>query len=215
MQIVPIFCEDVEANQHNYNSSCHTQDETCGLTVPSQEPGRFSNWSDLIMSTQAMTQSDIQTVYLSPVQARLIVNATAGSADTRFLNRDIVDDIQRHFKLVCKRLVIPRTGLSINLDACEPMDNSGCSCPLISVRDIITRLIYSKVALKAIQREIQENTGYIKIYFHPWRDSLSNENRYRVFCAPGTARITAIRYVPPPQNMIAQRDVFDSFTFST
>jgi hypothetical protein len=140
-----------------------------------------------------MTQSDVQTVFLSPHQARLILDATVGAKKSGLLKRDFVDEIERDFLSVCKRLVFSRAGLSMRLDACDPTDITGGTWPLVSVGEVFARLISSKIALKTLERELQDNTGYIKLYFYPWDSCLADENRYRVFCALGIGQITAIR----------------------
>lgn len=192
MKIVQISHQDIRDNPENYNSSFHKAHEAPGLEVPTEGPQTFSRWLPLIARSQNIAAEKIQTAILTPAQARLILKASDSSIHTKTLNRVYKEDLEEEIAPVFSSLIFPPNGLFLRLDACSPKDGAGGNNPLLTVDDVILRLTSSLRARNAIDGALRDRTDDVSLYFLPFDQRMATEHEYRVFCAPGEGKVTAV-----------------------
>ncbi|KAH8803091.1 hypothetical protein F5884DRAFT_495874 [Xylogone sp. PMI_703] len=192
MKLVVVDAHLVDENQDDYDSNFHSVEEAPGLEIPNEKASHFKRWLPLILRSQNIDPNKIQTISLSPSQARLLLAASQSSLHTRELNRmyaeELADDIAPSFS----KLIFPTEGLFLRLDACSPKDGVGTTKPLRTVDEIILRLTTSHRAVKAITGMLNRDVPLIDLFFLPYNNRMRTDLEFRVFCAPPFARITGV-----------------------
>lgn len=94
MKLVKIDSALVAANEDNYNSNFHTEDEAPGDSIPTEVPQSFKRWLPLIARSQDIPQERIQTITLTNTQAQLIIDASRSSLHTREMSRIYAEELE-------------------------------------------------------------------------------------------------------------------------
>jgi hypothetical protein len=202
MKIVKIPAQEVRLHPEDYNSNFHRAHEAPGLLVPTEGPQSFSRWLPLIAKSQKINPSRIQTIVLTPLQGKLLFDASSSSIHTKTLNRQYKEELEEEIEPVFSGLVFPPEGLFIRLDACSPKDGKDGTRPLHTIADIVLRLTSSFRARNAIDAALHPEPHHvtgevpvvegINLYFLPFNEKMSTKHEYRVFCAPPNGEITAV-----------------------
>jgi hypothetical protein len=201
MKIVKISAQEVSLHPEDYNSNFHKAHEAPALLVPTEGPQSISRWLPLIAKSQNINPPRIQTIVLTPIQGKLLFDASSRSIHTKTLNRQYKEELEEEIEPVFSRLVFPPEGLFMRLNACSPKDGKDGTRPLRSIADIVLRSTSSFRARNAIDAALHPEPHHvtgevpvvegINVYFLPFNDKMSAKHEYRVFCAPPIGEITA------------------------
>ncbi|KPM36915.1 hypothetical protein AK830_g9659 [Neonectria ditissima] len=199
MKLVRINYTDVAADCQNtpsskFNTCFHSIDEI-DLPRPSEAPYSFARWLPLILRTRNLDAAAVQTVCLSPSQAKLLVDAAAGSIITGELNRAYKEDIHEEIVPALSALHFPAEGLFMRLDGCSPKDGRRRvpgRLSLHSIDDILLCLTTSQRARNDMLKSLESHSATVEITFLPFDDRMASKREYRVYCSPGKGAITAV-----------------------
>ena len=200
---------DIERNQppKHYNTSSHPNSALPrghDLAVPSETPYYFGRWLKLVLGTRSIPKKDAQVVSLTRWEVQILVDAAAVSTSTRILGwpyRELILDMLGH---AFARTTYPDVGRFIRLNTCSPKDGVRAASrrpedrgrppnmSTFAMSDVILKLVTSQSARDALLKELDLGAEKIPIFFLPFEKTFSPSKQYRVFCAPGTGRITAI-----------------------
>ncbi|KAH8177952.1 hypothetical protein LIA77_03034 [Sarocladium implicatum] len=171
------------------------------VTIPSETPYAFSRWLPHIARSRCLAEDEVQVVKLTRQQALLIIEASTASIITGVVSRAHREDLEDEVYPVFSSLTYPdkEQGLWMRLEGCSP---KGATCVLhkglkpqallLSTEDIILRLVTSERAVKNIKRYMNAGAEVIPVFFLPFNARMGSDREYRVFCRPGTGRISAI-----------------------
>ncbi|KAH7166368.1 hypothetical protein EDB81DRAFT_782196 [Dactylonectria macrodidyma] len=179
----------------NFNTNFHTADEAPDLPIPTNKPYSFGRWLPLILSSRGLNAAAVQTVRLSRAQVRIAVEAAGASVHTRVLNRVYAEDLEEEVHSAFGGLSFPKEGLFMRLGACSPKDGAHTvpgQLSLHSINDIILRLTTSGRALTTFNNMLNSDAQDIRIFFLPFDARMKTQREYRVFCVPGSLRISAV-----------------------
>lgn len=195
LQIVPVSCADVKSSPHDYNSSSHPVGEAPDLAIPSEEPVEFRHWARLYANMGEYDTSDIQNTFMSAKQCNLFLKATANTVYTGIIGLDYQRLVASEIFPIFRRITFPTEGLSVRLNRCTTIDGDKGNCAVINATETVIRLGSSKKSRASIEQALEMTgmAGGILVYFTPFHTALLSDHRYRVFCAPGCGRMTAIR----------------------
>lgn len=200
---------DIQRSQppKHYNTSSHPQSALPpghNLGRPSETPNHFGRWLKLILETRSIPKKDVQIVNLTRWEVQLLVDAAAVSTITKTLGwpyKEIIFDMFGH---AFARTTYPAIGRFIRLNACSPEDGVRAArrrpedrakppnMSTFAISDVILKLVTSQSARDALLKELDLGAEKIPVFFLPFEETFSPSKQYRVFCAPGTGRITAI-----------------------
>lgn len=199
-----VLADNVDGSPTIFNNSHLPQDRLPRpVPEPSEAPYSFGRWLPLIQRLRhsrpnivgVMTEIQARVVKLKPAQVILLVQASNASILTGQLNRSLAEDLQEEVYPAFSTLRFPYEGLFMRLDACSPKDGK-TTVPgqrsVHSVEDVVLMLTTSNRACNAMLRDIVAGTPEISIFFLPFDKKMDTKREYRVFCAPGSCRITAI-----------------------
>lgn len=168
----------------------------------SEEPYALSEWLPLIAATRGIAASSTQVVRLTSAQARLLVEASAVSIITGDLSRAHKEDLDDIVRPAFSTLAYPSNGagLFMRLDGCSPKD---ATCRLhdgkqpqskmLSSSDILLRLTTSQRAANDLTKSLaRESDTDTPVFFTPFNSRMGSALEYRVFCIPGSGRISAV-----------------------
>lgn len=169
---------------------------------PSEEPYALSEWLPLIAESRGVSPSVNQVVRLTSTQARLLIDASAVSIITGTLSRAHKEDLDEIVRPAFSTLTYPSDGgsLFMRLDGCSPKD---ASCRLhngekpqsliLSTTDILLRLTTTQRAAKDLTKSLARGPhSGIPIFFAPFNSRMGSAMEYRVFCIPGSGRVSAV-----------------------
>ncbi|KAH7140157.1 hypothetical protein B0J13DRAFT_676563 [Dactylonectria estremocensis] len=179
----------------NFNTNFHTADEAPDLPIPTNKPYSFGRWLPLILSTRGLDAAVVQTVRLTRAQVRIVVEAAGASVHTRVMNRVYVEDLEEDVHPAFGSLSFPNEGLFMRLGACSPKDGAHLvpgQLSLHSIDDIILRLTTSGRASGTFSNMLNSDAQDIRIFFLPFDARMKTQREYRVFCVPGSLRISAV-----------------------
>ncbi|KAK0387573.1 hypothetical protein NLU13_3819 [Sarocladium strictum] len=193
-------CEPGPATRFN-TSFCKLETLPRFVDKPSEAPYSFSRWLPLITRSRGLGEDDVQTVILTPQQARLLVDASTASIITRVVSRVHREDLEEMVYPAFSTLTYPPDGrgLFMRLSGCSAKD---ATCRLhegrkpqalmLSTENIVLCLATSQRATNDLQRSLDEGLLKIPVFFLPFDARMGSDREYRVFCAPGSGRMTAI-----------------------
>ncbi|KAF7552328.1 hypothetical protein G7Z17_g4415 [Cylindrodendrum hubeiense] len=179
----------------NVNTNFHTAEEAPDLAIPTNVPYSYDRWLPLVLRSRGLLASAVQTVSLTRAQVRVVVEAAGASVHTRVLNRAYAEDLQDEVHPAFKSLSFPQEGLFMRLGACSPKDGTQAipgQMSLHSVDDIILRLTTSARATGTLGNMLNSDAQEIKIFFLPFDSKMRTEKEYRVFCVPGSLRMSGV-----------------------
>jgi hypothetical protein len=167
-----------------------------------EEPYALSEWLPLIAESRGISPSETQVVRLTSTQARLVVEASAVSIITGTISRAHKEDLDQVVRPAFETLTYPPngSGLFMRLDGCSPKD---ASCRLhdgrkpqslmLSSTDILLRLTTSQRASNDLTKSLARGPdSVIPVFFTPFNSRMGNALEYRVFCIPGSGRISTV-----------------------
>ncbi|KAK4450595.1 hypothetical protein QBC34DRAFT_402918 [Podospora aff. communis PSN243] len=179
----------------NFNSNFHTIQEAPDLPIPSNAPTTFERWLPLIMRSRGLPKDALQVTSLTRAQVRVILDAASASVHTRRLNQAYAEDLYEEARPAFASLTFPPSGLFMRLSACSTKDGENTAAGKISVSspdEILLQLTTSLRAWKALSSSLNAGHQEIKVFFLPFDERIRTEYEYRVFCMPGSLRITAV-----------------------
>lgn len=193
--------KDCDHGQTTKFNTCFHSAESLpqGIEAPSEAPYAFRRRLPLILESRGLNSSAAQIIHLSRHQAQVIVDSSASSILAGQLNRAAEEDLQDEVFPTFRSLIYPPEGLFMRLDGCSPKDATcrlhGGRQPqsvILSTMDIILWLSSSQRAMNDIRRSLSNGCSDVAITFLPFQERMCSEREYRVFCAPVSAKITAI-----------------------
>jgi hypothetical protein len=192
MKLVIIDHKDVEAHSENYNSYFHSSIEAPSLLIPDESPYAYNLWLPLIARSRKIPENLIQTITLSASQCRILIQASKASIQTRELNRMFKEELDEEIAPSFNSLAFPPEGLFMRLDACSPKDGVNGLKPLTGVQEIILKLMTSGRACNAMSKSLEKGEESVRVFFLPYNEKMSTAREFRVFCTPGTGRVTGV-----------------------
>ncbi|KAH7310498.1 hypothetical protein B0I35DRAFT_358094 [Stachybotrys elegans] len=200
MRLKIIDFQDVQADLDtglptNFNTCFHTAAEAPDLPVPTNAPYSFERWLPLILSTRGLPPSAVQTVVFSPAQIRVLLHAAEASIHTRVLNRSYAEDLEEEVHPALAALAFPPEGLFMRTADCSPKDGAHATpgvLALHSAADAVLRATTSMRTWSTLNNAMNRGARELKAFFLPFDAAMRAEREYRVFCAPGTLRVTAV-----------------------
>lgn len=188
-----------------YNTNFHSEAEISAALPkihhypPEDQPWiLFEPWSDLIMTSQRLSSSEVHRIELPKT---FLNQATHASRLGLYMGRLSVSDTEDLADLfpvtttegLSVEDVLQRRRLFARLDTCSLKDALIGEGPIKDVRDIWTRLATSARAVAGIRDlRAHDDAKPIYLYLFPWKDEMKTEHEYRVFCAPEKGKISAI-----------------------
>lgn len=179
----------------NFNTSFHTAKEAPDLPVPSDEPTSFTRWAPFVLQSRGLPEDALQICTLTRSQMKTMVQAARASINTRKLSLSYAEDLREEVNPAFENLVFPKDGLFMRLGACSPKDGAETTpgkASLHSVQDIMLRLTTSQRAWSALTKILNTDAKQACMYFLPFDKRMRTEAEYRVFCMPGSLKITAV-----------------------
>jgi hypothetical protein len=178
-----------------FNTNFHTADEAPDLPIPTNAPTSFERWLPLVMRRRNLPSTALQVVGLSKAQVRTMVQAQNASIHTKVLSRAYAEDLEDEVRPAFASLSFPPQGLFMRLDACSAKDGTH-SVPgkmaVSSAEEVVLALSTSDRVRSAMTKFLASGDESIRIYLLPFDERIRTEREYRVFCVPGTLRITGL-----------------------
>ncbi len=177
----------------NFNTCFHKEEDAPGFPVPTSRPYDFGEWLPLILESRGIHPSACQTISLSRGQVATILSAARSSIQTGEVSRAYAEVLQDEIYPVFAKLKFPTEGLFMRLGGCSLKDAaSKGQMAVLSANDAVVQISTSLRAFITFTNFLDSEKDSIMLYCVPFDARMDTSHEYRVFCVPGTLRISAV-----------------------
>ena len=193
-------------DQQEYNTKAHSL-EDIRRRLPTIEHEQadpvqpwvlLAPWLDLVMSSQGLAPHDVHRIYLPRIFLDRLLLANHVAMIKGRMSESDAEDLQATFpiKTVQGKLIdqlLREKKCFIRLDTCSSKDALYGHGPVCDSKDLWTRLATSGRAGEGIKAMLSRHRNRpVYVYLLRWDCTMQPKLEYRVFCAPGSGKISAI-----------------------